>query len=60
MIEGIEILYNEQGTLGDRSSDPLQMGGGSNGVISSLYGGDSKDLADWRSTKTKILMERMK
>jgi hypothetical protein len=58
VIEGIEILYNEQGTLGDRSSDPLQMG--SNGVISSLYGGDSKDLADWRSTKTKILMERMK
>lgn len=58
VIEGIEILYNEQGTLGDRSSDPLQMG--SNGVISSLYGGDSKDLADWRSTKTKILLERMK
>lgn len=58
VIEGIEILYNEQGTLGDRNSDPLQMGG--NGVISSLYGGDSKDLADWRSTKTKILLERMK
>jgi hypothetical protein len=58
VIEGIEILYNEQGTLGDRNSDPLQMG--SNGVISSLYGGDSKDLADWRTTKTKILMERMK
>ena len=59
VIEGIEILYNEAGVLGDKSSDPLQMGMGSNGAISSLYGGDSKDLADWRSTKTKILMERM-
>jgi len=59
VIEGIEILYNEAGVLGDKSSDPLQMGIGGSGAISSLYGGDSKDLADWRSTKTKILMERM-
>jgi hypothetical protein len=59
VIEGIEILYNEAGVLGDKSSDPLQMGIGGSGAISSLYGGDSKDLADWRSTKTKILMERI-
>ena len=59
VIEGIEILYNEAGVLGDKSSDPLQMGIGGTGAISSLYGGDSKDLEDWRSTKTKILMERM-
>lgn len=58
-IEGIEILYNEAGILGDKSSDPLQMGIGGSGAISSLYGGDSKDLADWRSTKTKISMERI-
>jgi hypothetical protein len=59
VIEGIEILYNEAGVLGDKSTDPLQLGIGGGGAISSLYGGDSKDLADWRSTKTKILMERM-
>mmetsp|Transcript_15860 Transcript_15860/g.23727 ORF Transcript_15860/g.23727 Transcript_15860/m.23727 type:complete len:334 (-) Transcript_15860:49-1050(-) len=59
MIEGIEILYSEAGVLGDKSTDPLQLGIGGSGAISSLYGGDSKDLADWRSTKTKILMERM-
>jgi len=58
-IEGIEIMYNEQGTFGDKSSDPLLGGSRGTGVISSLYGGDSKDLADWRSTKTKILMERI-
>mmetsp|Transcript_32508 Transcript_32508/g.59938 ORF Transcript_32508/g.59938 Transcript_32508/m.59938 type:complete len:405 (+) Transcript_32508:46-1260(+) len=59
VIEGIEIMYNEQGTFGDKSSDPLLGGSGGTGVISSLYGGDSKDLSDWRSTKTKILMERI-
>lgn len=62
VIEGIEITYNERGTLGERdasnSFDPLTGRGGS-GAISSLYGGDSKDLSDWRSTKTKILMERI-
>lgn len=51
VIEGIEISYVEAGTLGEK------MGG--SGAISSLYGGDSKDLADWRSTKAKILMERI-
>ena len=52
VIEGIEILYNEQGTLGEKNSgvDPL-MGG--------RFGQDTKDLSDWRSTKTKILMERI-
>lgn len=51
-IEGIEIAYNEVGTLGEKSSgvDPL-MGG--------RFGEDTKDLSDWRSTKTKILMERI-
>ncbi|KAL7466018.1 hypothetical protein ACHAXS_006320 [Conticribra weissflogii] len=49
LIEGIEILYNEVGKLGD--NDPLRP---------SFYGnGGSKDLADWRSTKTNILMERL-
>ena len=52
VIEGIEILYNEQGTLGEKNAgvDPL-MGG--------RIGQDTKDLSDWRSTKTKILMERI-
>ena len=51
LIEGIEILYNEQGRLGERD--------GKESLRPMLYGGDSKDLADWRSTKTKILMERI-
>lgn len=62
LVEGIEIAYNEQGTLGDnaKSNDPLlMMGGGGSGAISSLYGADSRDLVDWKSTKTKILMERI-
>mmetsp|Transcript_21553 Transcript_21553/g.45316 ORF Transcript_21553/g.45316 Transcript_21553/m.45316 type:complete len:359 (+) Transcript_21553:101-1177(+) len=49
LIEGIEILYNEVGKLGD--NDPLRP---------SFYGNSgSKDLADWRITKTNILMERI-
>ncbi|KAL9178729.1 hypothetical protein ACHAXT_003860 [Thalassiosira profunda] len=62
LIEGLEIAYNEAGTFGDRnptgSFDPLTGRGGS-GAISSMYGNDSKDLSDWRSTKTKILLERI-
>jgi len=61
-IEGIEIVYNESGTLGDKdkNADPL-LGGGSSkaGSIPLPYGNDTKDLPDWRSTKTKILMERI-
>lgn len=61
-IEGIEIMYNENGTLGDKDKnvDSL-MGGSSKSGAASIplpYGNDSKDLPDWRSTKTKILMER--
>ncbi len=60
LIEGIEIVYNEQGTLGNKNVDPLLGGGGGrNGAIPSLYGNDTKDLPDWRSTKTNILMERI-
>lgn len=59
LIEGIEIMYNEQGTLGEKNVDSMFGGGGKNGALSSLYGGDTKDLSDWRSTKTKILMERI-
>lgn len=55
LIEGIEMLYVEQGTLGDRSNDPA----GSSGAFSSLYGGDSSDLPNWRITKTKLLLERI-
>lgn len=52
LIEGIEIMYIEQGTMGETNNgvDPL-FGG--------RYGQDTKDLSDWRSTKTKILMERI-
>lgn len=53
-IEGIEIVYNEQGTLGEKDAAD-----GKNGALSQLYGGDTKDLSNWRSTKTKLLMERM-
>lgn len=56
-IEGIEILYNESGTMGERTD--ILGSNGRNGVMESVYGGDTKDLADWRSTKTKILMERI-
>ncbi|KAL3772928.1 hypothetical protein ACHAW5_005912 [Stephanodiscus triporus] len=64
IIEGMEIVYNERGTLGDGNVvDPSLGGGGvrnNNGAtIPSLYGGDTKDLPDWRSTKTKILMHRI-
>lgn len=59
LIEGLEITYNEQGTFGDKKADPLLGGDRGSGVISSLYGGDSKDLEVWRSTKTNILMERI-
>ncbi|KAL7525167.1 hypothetical protein ACHAXR_000888, partial [Thalassiosira sp. AJA248-18] len=38
LIEGIEIMYNEQGTFGDKVADPLLGGGGGAGAISSLYG----------------------
>jgi hypothetical protein len=54
LIEGIELAYVEQGTLGDTSNDPA-----SSGAFSSLYGSDSKDLPNWRITKTKLLMERI-
>ena len=51
-IDGIEIMYNEQGTLGEKDK--------ASGVVRSIYGNDdTKDLPDWRSTKTKILMERI-
>ena len=64
LIEGIEIVYNERGTLGNKNVDPLLgVGGGGgmgrNGAMPSPYGNDTKDLPDWRSTKTNILMERM-
>ncbi|KAL3821755.1 hypothetical protein ACHAXA_000254 [Cyclostephanos tholiformis] len=76
IIEGIEIEYNERGTLGDRRNvDALfgggvlgGVGGGGGGMgrnpgtvvpIPSRYGSDTKDLPDWRSTKTNILMERV-
>eukprot|EP00804_Cyclotella_cryptica_P028143 CCRYP_010998-RA/>CCRYP_010998-RA protein AED:0.03 eAED:0.03 QI:186/1/1/1/1/1/2/66/684 len=55
LIEGIEMSYVEQGTLGDRSNDPA----GGSGAFSSLYGGDSSDLPNWRITKTKLLLERI-
>ena len=64
-IEGIEIVYNENGTLGDKDKnlDPLLGGSGGSrsgaGSIPLPYGNDTKDLPDWRSTKTKILMERI-
>ena len=62
-IEGIEIVYNENGTLGDkdRNVDPL-LGGSSRSGAGSIplpFGNDTKDLPDWRSTKTKIVMERI-
>ena len=62
-IEGIEIVYNENGTLGDkdRNVDPL-LGGSSRSGVGSIplpFGNDTKDLPDWRSTKTKIVMERI-
>eukprot|EP00581_Thalassiosira_minuscula_P003066 CAMPEP_0183744402 /NCGR_PEP_ID=MMETSP0737-20130205/65710_1 /TAXON_ID=385413 /ORGANISM="Thalassiosira miniscula, Strain CCMP1093" /LENGTH=402 /DNA_ID=CAMNT_0025980043 /DNA_START=57 /DNA_END=1265 /DNA_ORIENTATION=+ len=42
LIEGIEILYNEQGTFGDMSADPL--GGSMNSAaLSSLYGQNTKE-----------------
>lgn len=56
VIEGIEISYKEQGTFG-QSADPLL--GGKN-PLPQLYGDDSsKDMSEWKSTKTKILMERI-
>lgn len=59
IIEGIEITYNEQGTMGDKDADPLLGGGGGNAAVALLFGGDTKNLPDWRSTETKILMERV-
>ena len=56
LIEGIEMAYVEQGTLGDNSNDPA----GGTGAFSSLYGTNSKDLPNWRITKTKVLLERIK
>jgi hypothetical protein len=56
LIEGIEMAYVEQGTLGDMSNDPA----GGTGAFSSLYGNDSKDLPNWRITKTKLLLERIR
>ena len=62
-IEGIEIVYNENGTLGDEDKNVDRLLGGSSrsgaGSIPLPYGNDTKDLPDWRSTKTKILMERI-
>ena len=55
LIEGIELAYVEQGTLGDKSNDPA----GGTGAFTSSYGSDSKDLPNWRTTKTKLLMERI-
>lgn len=55
LIEGIEMVYVEQGTLGDKINDPA----GGSGAFSSLYGNDSKDLPNWKITKTKLLMERV-
>jgi hypothetical protein len=55
LIEGIEMSYVEQGTLGDRSNDRV----GSSGAFSSLYGGDSSDLPNWRITKTNLFLERI-
>jgi hypothetical protein len=50
--------------LGNTNVAPvLGVGGGGgmgrNGAMPSPYGNDTKDLPDWRSTKTNILMERM-
>ena len=60
LIEGIEITYNEQGTLGNKSSDPLLLGGGRRNIAMTIQDGrDTRDLPDWRSTKTKILLERI-
>ena len=56
LIEGIEMAYVEQGTLGENNNDPA----GGNGAFSSLYGTNSKDLPNWRVTKTKMLLERIK
>lgn len=58
LIEGIEILYNEQGTLGERDANPSS-GKGRNELMEALYTPGSGDLPSWRSTKTKILMERI-
>ena len=49
-IEGIEIMYNERGVFGEQKADPL-LGVGK--------GENTKDMSDWRSTKTRILMERI-
>ena len=55
LIEGIELAYVEQGTLGDKSNDPA----GGTGAFTSAYGSDSKDMPNWRITKTKLLMEKI-
>jgi pimeloyl-ACP methyl ester carboxylesterase len=55
LIEGIEMAYVEQGTLGDLRNDPA----GGTGAFSSLYGNDTKDLPSWRITKTKLMLERI-
>ena len=54
-IEGIEITYNERGMLG---SGLDSLGGAKLGFNSLSSSGPSKE-EDWRSTKTKILMERI-
>lgn len=52
-IEGIEILYNDSGTFA-QNADPMRGGGTGN-----LLYGKEPDITDWRSTKTRILMERI-
>ncbi|KAL7552870.1 hypothetical protein ACHAWF_016115 [Thalassiosira exigua] len=58
-IEGIEIVYNEQGTFGENRSDPLLGGGTGVGAVPPIYGRNTNDISEWRSTKTKIFMERI-
>ena len=65
LIEGIEIVYNEQGTLGDNNKNGdlffgSSGGGGRRNISMTIQDGrDTRDLPGWRSTKTKILMERI-
>ena len=66
LIEGIEIVYNEQGTLGGDNNKNGDLffgssgGGGRRNISMTIQDGrDTRDLPDWRSTKTKILMERI-
>ena len=50
LVEGLEMVYNENGKFGDKVQARS---------AEAIFGGQSNNWSDWRTTETKISMERI-